>query len=596
MTPPALIPAFRDMWTPDPVVPRPSDAQIAAIVQKEGSRAPQVLREMEKRRKELIAGRDIEAFKYGYVPPVWKRAEDLLWQSKFLVVYGANRSTKTTFFIWAAVRHAVREQRANILFLHNDDAQSIAVHQRMFAHYLPSAWKPDTGKRSKKGDTNLSYHPRTGFANGNAILGNGARITFGNYQQDFTRFEGEGYTLILLSEKCPLALMETLSFRIPGAPLTLTMGWDYTPIEGLTPAISSVITGAQCVDSERAIHLPENHRAERNQDWPVGHMPRLQKGVRAGLNIIYFWSEDNILGGGHELRKKMEEERWDTTVIEKRMYGYARNVTGKALPKFSKANIVQRAQLEKMGLLGAATCKRFLYDPAGARNPFMAWFSADENGRHCAYREWPDRPRHGEWAVRSTKETKWNGDRGPAQDKLGLSVAEQKAIILESEGWVLTDAGWTEGPGGVEEIHERYIDPRAGNAARQAANEGDAETIIDIFAEEQIDARGVVIGPAMHFIPAPGISEDSGIETMNTKYLAYDTTREIVPLINEPLFYVAEECEQIIYSALNYRPGRGAKDEACKDPFDVCRYYFTADPEYAEPGGKAFHRGRGFTK
>ena len=84
----------------------------------------------------------------------------------------------------------------------------------------------------------------------------------------------------------------------------------------------------------------------------------------------------------------------------------------------------------------------------------------------------------------------------------------------------------------------------------------------------------------MIFNPASGQNEDSGIEIINTKYLGYDNRTEIVPLLNEPLFYVAAECEQTIYACLNYRPGRGKKDDACKDPLDCVRYYFTSDPEY----------------
>jgi len=590
-----IIPAFREMWTPDPVIARPTDAQIAALVQQHGAKSVDVLRGMEKRRKELIAWRDTNAWEYGFVPAKWKEAEALLWLSSFLVIFGANRSTKTWFTMWAAMRHCVQNPKANVLCLHNDDTQSIAVHQRIFAHYLPPPWKPREGKRTAKGDSNLSYHPRTGFANGTAILGNGSQIMFGNYQQEHTRFEGEGYTLIIASEKFPLSLMDTLAYRLPGAGQTLTTVWDYTPIEGLTPAISSVLNGARCVESERAIHLPDGHTADKNQDWPAGHMPRKQEGARKGLNIVYFWSEDNALGAGVELRKKMVEEKWDTPKVEKRMYGFARNVTGKALPKFGKANIVPREQLVTMGILTEKSCRRMVYDPAGSRNPFISWHACDANGRHCTYREWPDLPRFGEWAVRSTKETKWNGDRGPAQDKIGMSVAEQKALMLTAEGWTFTETGWMPGKD-VEHITERLIDPRAGNAARQAANEGDAETIIDIFAEEQTDASGRVIGPSMIFIPAPGIMEDSGIETMNAKYLGYDQTAPIVPLINEPSWYVAEECEQTIYSALNYRPGRGAKDEACKDPFDCARYYFTSDPVYHDPTAPQFHKGRGFTR
>jgi hypothetical protein len=588
-------PTIQFPWTPDPVVPYPTDEQVRALVLREGSRAPQVLREMEKKRKQLISGRDTDAYRYGHVPEKWKETEALLKQAVFLVIFGANRSTKTWFTCWAAMRHCITDPKANVLFLHNDEAQSIDVHQAIFAHFLPLEWKPAIGKRTRAGDNaNLSYHPRTGFANGTVILGNGAKVKFGNYGQDPRRFEGAGYTLIIASEKFPLTLMNTLAYRLPGAGQTLTTVWDYTPLDGITPGIAQVLNGAQTVASEPAIHLPPDYRASEHQDWPVGHMPRHQLGVEPGTHIVYVWSEDNKLGGGEALRKLMVDKKWDIPTIEKRMYGYARNVTGKALPKFTKANIVPLAKLKTMGLLTERSTRRFIYDPAGARNPFMCWMAADENDRHCTYREWPDRPRFGEWAVQSSNENKWNGDTGPAQLKIGLSIVEQKKLILEAEGWEWSGKEWKPGPR-YEEIYERIIDPRAAVAKRQTENEDDADTLADLFAEEQTDTEGNIIGPAMEFTVASGISIEAGLEVMNGKYLAYDMAQPIVPLLNEPRWYVAEECEQTIFSALNWRP-RTKLDEACKDPLDCARYYFVGSPTWEDAGAPAFHKGRGFRK
>jgi hypothetical protein len=576
----------------DAVVAIPSREQIAGILQAHGSKAPGVLRELERKRRELIALRKEDAWGYGYVPAVWKQAEALLWASALLVIFGANRSSKTWFAVWAAMRHMVQNPDARVLFLHNDGPQSIDVHQAIFWHYLPAAWKPKGGKRTRTATSKISYQPGDGFASDVVILPNGSQARFGNYQQDWKRFEGAAYTFINASERFPLPLMETLGFRLPGEGQTITVLWDFSPIDGITPAMDRVLKGARCVEHEPAVHLPPGHEAWKDQDWPAGTMPRLQEGATEGTRILYFWSEDNPLGAGRELRAKMKREKWDIITIERRMYGYARNVVGRALPRFGKVNIARLSDLEARGFLKQAT-RRMLYDPAGARNPFMTWFAADEHGRHTLYREWPDRQRFGEWAVKSGDETKWNGDKGPGQEKIGLGVVEQKRLILEAEGWVWNGKAFEEGPAGVEAIAERLIDPRAGAAQRQAENEEDGETLIDIFAEEQKDQDGNVVGPAMWFTPAPGLHEEHGVDVINTKYLAYDTKAEVVPLVNEPRFYVAAECEQSIYSLMNYRPSRGKRDEACKDPFDNVRYYFTSDPYWEEPGGPRYHKGRG---
>lgn len=581
-------------FQPDPVVDVPTRAQIEALVRQHGAKAPGMLRAIEIQRRELIAGRASDPWKFGYVPPIWKRAEELLWQSTLMVIFGANRSSKTWFAVWAAMRHMVQNPAARVLFLHNDGNQSIDVHQAIFYHYLPLEWKPRAGKRLRTAQAKISYQPGDGFASDIVVLQNGSQARFGNYAQDWTRFEGAQYTLVNASERFPLPLMETLGFRLPGEGQRLTVLWDYSPIEGITPAMERVLRGAVCEESSPAEHLPAGHVANRDQDWPAGHMPRLQRGAQAGTNVLYFWSEDNPLGAGRALRAKMEKEAWDTITIERRMYGYARNVVGRALPRFGAQNIAPLATLKERGFLTEAS-RRMLYDPAGARNPFMSWFACDPHGRHTLYREWPPRAEYGEWAVRSADETKWNGDRGPAQEKIGLGVVEQKRLILEAEGWVWNEQThrFEEGPGGVEEIIERLIDPRAGAAQRQAENDEDGETLIDIFADEQRDAAGNIVGPAMWFTPAPGLQEEHGVDVINTKYLAYDSRVEISPLTNEPLFYVAAQCEQTIYSLLNYRPGRGKRDEACKDPFDNVRYYFTSEPVYIAPGGPKFHKGRG---
>lgn len=602
-------PALREMWVPDPVLARPTDEQIAAMVAQHGSKAPGILQGMERKRRELIAERGRDPFKAGYVPDIWRQAERLLWTLALLVIFGANRSSKTWFCVWAAMRHMVSNPKARVLFLHNDKAQSIDVHQAIFYHYLPLAWKPPVGKRIRTGDTKISYQAGDGFASEVVVLPNGSMARFGNYEQEWTRFEGAEYTLINASESFPLPLLDTLNYRLPGQGQVLRILWDFTPVLGITPAIYTVINGARCIEHGPAEHLPPDHKAMDGQDWPKGRMPRRQESPVAETQIMYFWSEDNKLAAGEALRKKMRQEKWDVVKVERRMYGYARNVTGRALPKFGKVNYRTRAELEKMGVLrrgpeiwptdmgpppprltgmeGPSTwTRRVIYDPHGARNPFIMWIACDRHGRHVTYREWPDRATFGEWAVPSKKDSKWNGDKGPAQEKIGLSVAEQKRLMLEAEGWVWNDEQkkFEEGPNGIEEIYERLIDPRAGAAERQAENEGDAETLIGIFLDEQKDAAGNIIGPSMRFEQAPGLQEEHGIEIINTKYLGYDTTAPVVPLVNEPLWLVFDECEQTIYSCLNYRPGRGKQDEACKEPVDCARYYFTGDPYFAGDG------------
>jgi len=57
-----------------------------------------------KTREELIARENADPFRYGYVPPVWKRASELLEKHREILILGGNRSGKTE---WAA-REAIK--------------------------------------------------------------------------------------------------------------------------------------------------------------------------------------------------------------------------------------------------------------------------------------------------------------------------------------------------------------------------------------------------------------------------------------------------------------------------------------------------------
>jgi hypothetical protein len=52
-----------------------------------------------KKREELIAREATDPFRHGFIPPVWRRASELLEKHRELLVMGGNRSGKTE---WAA--------------------------------------------------------------------------------------------------------------------------------------------------------------------------------------------------------------------------------------------------------------------------------------------------------------------------------------------------------------------------------------------------------------------------------------------------------------------------------------------------------------
>lgn len=566
-------------FSPDPVIAAPSVEQIAAIVQQHGSDAPAILQNIERQRCELREKRKADPFACGYVPKAWGEADEIVRRVTLLVLFGANRSSKSTYAIWHAIRHMVEEPNAKVLFLHEDERQSIDTHQEVVFNYLPNAWKPtEKSSRKRSQSTKLGYSRGTGFADNTFILPNGAKGTFGFYTQDEARWEGGEFTLIVADENLPLSLLQTLLVRL--VTLGGKMIWPFTPIKGITPTIAYVSNGATTVRSERAHRLPASHMVDKLQDWPAGHMPRHQKTLRSDTEILYFWPDDNPFLKREAFDQMLEGA--DTQKIERRAYGFARNVVGKTFPLFGTHNVLSEEATARF--LAQSVTRRMVLDPAPARNAFVQWWATDAHGRHLCYREWPDFHTFGEWAVPSVNANRWNGEPGPAQEALGYSIVRYKQAILEAEGWRWNPEtrSYDAAEGKTPEVIEiRLIDPRAGRAEQVA--EDDAGTcLMDMFGDEQTNHSGDVTGPSMIFMPAPGLHEDEGIESTNN-LLGWDPAQDLVPLLNEPRLYVSSACASTIHALAHYRLGKPKTDQACKDPVDCTRYFATSDPAFIDP-------------
>ena len=125
-----------------------------------------------------------------------------------------------------------------------------------------------------------------------------------------------------------------------------------------------------------------------------------------------------------------------------------------------------------------------------------------------------------------------------------------------------------------EKIYERLIDPRSASAQSLTEKEG-GTSIMDIMADEQLDASKCPIGPAMYFSGASGIHEDQGIVAIN-ELLGYNQDEAVCPFFNEPKLYISSTCENTIWALRNYTRHDGDR-AACKDPIDCLRYLATSD-------------------
>lgn len=124
------------------------------------------------------------------------------------------------------------------------------------------------------------------------------------------------------------------------------------------------------------------------------------------------------------------------------------------------------------------------------------------------------------------------------------------------------------------------MDSRAGKQQSIADNEG-GSALLDRFREEHLDRSGLVDGPMLDFIAAPGLNEDTGLMAIND-LLAYDPGQPITAFLNEPRFHIVDQCTQTIWALKNYTRHDGEK-AACKDPIDNLRYGATAQLYWSDP-------------
>jgi hypothetical protein len=623
-------------FTSHPCLPPVTDAEIAAILAQHGEGAPAVLREIEVKRKELIAQAAADPLRHGWELEAWRDADRLLAQpeTRILANLGGGGSSKTTWAVKRGVHTAFTVPKAKVLFLHEDEDASRDVHQAMAYEFLPPELKPVDGWKPKKTTTtNIVYDSKIGFSGNAFTTPIGGKARFGFYRQDIKRWEGGGWTLIIMDENAPLKWIETLGFRLGRAGGKLI--WCFTAIDGITPAVQALTAGARTLESRRVDPeiFPADYRCIETQDWPLGHMPYIQQGVNPMVKIIYFHSEMNPLSGydpaqgrgafyGYNDQKLFCKGK-PKAIAERRCYGFSRKSARSVFPLFGAVHVLPENVMRER-LANASVTRYQIIDPAGARQFFMIWFAVDSHGRHFIYREWPDLPTYGEWALPADDPNKWDGKQGPAQAKTISGVVAYKRVILEAEGWRWTESGWsqqsevwvdnvdpptrhgvstvigesvvqvstpagrktivapireyksvmlptlTKVPALAEEIFDRYVDPRSGATEAMASDAGES-SVIDRFREEQTDEQGRIVGPVMILTPATsGKVEEDGL-TQIDELLAYNPAEPITALLNEPKLYISAACENTIWAMTNYTGHDGAK-AACKDPIDCVRY------------------------
>jgi len=641
------------------------------------------------RRQERIAFEKMDPLNWTFEAETWSDADKLLIEAEgcyLLGIFGGNRAQKTWYAVKRAVESALLFPNSRVAICSESLESSIATVQELGWYYIRRHFEHLNGKRGSA-ITNINHTQKNGFADGKVIFPNGSQIYFLTYNQETTDFEGwewgapmdvyhavsqrltealkdatgaldkefepvdlsawraQGRTACpnigaVPDESMPLAWLKMFARRVKFRQAKLL--WPFTPVKGITPAIKEMVgKAARTLQSRPSELLP----GQNFPDIAKGHMPYIRQCVMPGAKAIYFHTIFNRFGPGAG-RTYYDEiaalcAGKTTEYIERVAYGYARDSIARAFPNFGPLNIVKRSQIPATGT------NYFFFDPHGTRNFPMIWIRAVPTRpvSWYLYREWPDMPTYGEWAVTTEREVNdqnrkgWDGDAGPAQTGLGWGVERYKNEILRQEliavpamllgnravPWnettletVLTrdvpDLYWQKRirqamRGGEnllelrEEIAARYGDPRG--IHNEHVSTGGGVTLYDLFEAEQLDAKtGERIAPAMELNDAPtsrrsnAEEADEGITLLNgllggDGLGAVGAGEDQMPGVNQPRLFVSEECRQVIWCLENYT-GRSGGTGASKDFIDLVKYSALAELEHLETVGHRGRPGKGF--
>ena len=495
-----------------------------------------------------------DAIAWGWNLASWRRVMDRWDKDKIHVIFGGNRSSKTTFASRLLVHLAQEIPEAELRSFHVTEDRSIEDTQKLVWDAIPQRYK-EMKKRSAS--HSFTYTHKNGFTDGKVIFPpvkghkRGSYLRFNNYRQflqDSQIIEGMTAHCIHLEEECPDRLFRTLMARTADYHGRIVL--TFTTLQGWTDLVSGLLRGAETVESRYSEYL--------GMDLPVEQVSANWEDCR----IHYFWSEDNPFFDSRELRRAYSKQPLE--VRQARLYGVPTKVFQNKFPKFNPhLNVVKTKELPWVKDADAKVTRYMICDPAGSKPWVMIWVAVDEHDRWWVYREWPDSTA-GAWALpHCNNQGKPIGKPGPGQRSLGYGYKDYADLIEDLEG--------------EEEMFERLVDPRFGKATVRTA-QGETDMIREMMNFDVV------------MRPAPGLDIEHGLQKLND-LLSWDDV-EPVSETNRPGFYVTEDCENVIYAMMEY--SGSSREEACKDWVDCLRYGAVSPLVHVTSGELAVAGGGGY--
>lgn len=640
-----------------PLFPLPTAEEMDALVLKLGvDRAADRWAELCRQRRSALSAAASDPIRFAPRPVFWRAARRISRDpdTKMLVLLGGNRSSKSYFAAYDLVetilsvtaREVAVNEGVTFLVVSETEDSSKDTAQKIVWSLLPDSIRKLNGKRDS---TFFIHHSvKNGFTDNVLVLPSAAKIQFQSYNQDPGAWEGRE---LGLKHRRAIAWWADESMPLPWYLMFERRGkyrpgygiWSFTPVGGITNTIKQAV-GAGIVRVTRTARLLPKEQVLVPGLKP-GQVPFIQDGADPTTRVVYFHSDLTPFKSGGRAYKDLVAELVagkTKAYILAVFYGFTLDITGRAWPKYSRqTHMVPPAGLPATG------CNYLFIDPAGGRSWFLVWVRvAPGNPRTLwVYRDYPDKRRHGEWAVPTSRQLSSDsrrgrdGDAGPAQRNPGWGVARYKQQILREETiemrlgangvWAdldpyrrgLLDAamrGAGERPqsssvaaSGVEtccwtadqvesvrakrkepvreEIAIRLFDPRA--LGQPQASEKGGVTLENLFADEQRLGDGTLDGPSMPVVPAySGRDVDEGIRAVND-LLDFNEEQPVTPRLNEPKLRISECCEQLDWVLTHYT-GEGAENDGGKDPADLLRYIaLTDDVQFVPDSARKTRRG-----
>lgn len=541
--------------------------------------------------EELIRDAENDPLRCGFELPFWKDFRALLARKDELYALGGNGTGKTEIGGKMVAENLVAERGRKVLCVATNDNASKQLQQPAVYKYLPVSARDlneRVGPRRRSIVTKINWSQGGGFTEGTFVLPNRSQCWFKTVEQferDKTSFEGPEYDLVWIDEPAPIALVDTLQYRV--AKRAGKFLFTFTAVHGFDAVCNRVLTGARVIKS-----LPMNwiwhQKAEGGQEGaadsglvvpelklqevqvrglPAGHMPYLMQPLNPAQGVIFMWTHWNVFlppakddPRVPDLFTKCRGKTRQT--VQTRLFGWATKIVGCQFPKFSAdVHVIPPERVPKQGTVYMSA------DPATARSYFLLWCLVDAGGRKFIFRESPSLE-EGEWVTA-------DGEKGDGQRLYaGLGTNAYKRYIRQRE----------QGEGRA--ALKRFGDPRA-FATEAAAREG-GQSLFELYESDggEADSAPMVFSPAR---VRATIQLD--LEKVNDE-LYYDDQKPI-SVENEPHLYIAEDCQNLIRAMFHWSPDQGS-DSPWKDPIDALRYLFGEPLFYSDPGIPEVVGGRGW--